>query len=407
MSAQYSQLQILPRGAVLEISVSIENKSRQIWTPENFFLGWQFYDPNSNVFIEEGAWTPVSADIPPGATATFNVAIPVPSDSGGYEIYLSHIQPPSTWSFARGERFVHIVVEAIDGQLRILEHEVTTVRSLRWRRMWKALPKLIASPIRTLIQNRRLIRSMARRDILARYRGSFGDVFWTVLNPLLLMSTYFFVFGIVLQTRFGPDQSRTGFALYFLAGMLPWLAFSEPVGRAAFVILEHRNFVKKLVFPLDTLPVNQVVSGLVTELFGAAVFVVGLLIVRHTLPATVLWLPVLIIPQLLFTLGICWFLAALGVYMRDLGQIMALVLTLWFFITPICYPESNKLSPAISAVMRQNPLYLLVRMYREVFLEGRAPELYPLAKLWAIALVLFFLGHVWFYRLRKSFADVI
>ena len=90
---------------------------------------------------------------------------------------------------------------------------------------------------------------MARRDVLARYRGSFGDVFWTVLNPLLLMGTYFFVFGIVLQTRFGPDASRTGFALYFLAGMLPWLAFSEPVGRSPHVIWEHRNFVKKLVFP--------------------------------------------------------------------------------------------------------------------------------------------------------------
>jgi lipopolysaccharide transport system permease protein len=288
-----------------------------------------------------------------------------------------------------------------------LEHEITTARSLRWRRMWAALPKLVASPVRTVVQNRRLIRSMARRDILARYRGSFGDVFWTVLNPLLLMATYFFVFGIILQTRFGADQSRTGFALYFLAGMLPWLAFSEPVGRAAYVILEHRNFVKKLVFPLDTLPVNQVVSGLVTELFGAAVFVAALLVVRHTLPPTVLWLPVLVIPQLLFTLGVCWFLAALGVYMRDLGQIMALVLTLWFFITPICYPESAKLSPAIAAVMRQNPLYILVRLYREVFLEGRAPELYPLVKLWAIALVLFFLGHLWFYRLRKSFADVI
>ena len=125
---------------------------------------------------------------------------------------------------------------------------------------------------------------MARRDILARYRGSFGDVFWTVLNPLLLMATYFFVFGMVLRTRFGPDQSRTGFALYFLAGMLPWLAFSEPVGRAAYVILEHRNFVKKLVFPLDTLPVNQVVSGLVTELFGAGVFVAALLIIRHAVP---------------------------------------------------------------------------------------------------------------------------
>jgi lipopolysaccharide transport system permease protein len=400
-------VQLRVQATVLEISVVVENNSRHTWTPDNFSLGWQLYDPRSSVFIEEGAWTPVAADVPPGASARFDIAIPFLPDSGEYEVYLSPIQQPDGWGYARGERFLRVGVEAREGQLRILAHEITTVRSLRWRRMWAALPKLVASPVRTVVQNRRLIRSMARRDILARYRGSFGDVFWTVLNPLLLMATYFFVFGIVLQTRFGPDQSRTSFALYFLAGMLPWLAFSEPVGRAAYVILDHRNFVKKLVFPLDTLPVNQVVSGLVTELFGAAVFIAGLLIVRHAVPATVLWLPVLVIPQLLFTLGVCWFLAALGVYMRDLGQIMALVLTLWFFITPICYPESAKLSPAISAVMRQNPLYILVRLYREVFLEGRAPELYPLLKLWVIALVLFFLGHVWFYRLRKSFADVI
>jgi lipopolysaccharide transport system permease protein len=401
------KVQLRVQAATLEISVVVENKSRQTWTPDNFSLGWQLYDPRSSVFIEEGAWTPVAADVPPGSSAQFDIAIPFQPDSGSYEVYLSPIQKPGGWGYARGERFLRIGVEAVDGRLRILENEITTVRSLRWRRMWAALPKLIASPVRTVVQNHRLIRSMARRDILARYRGSFGDVFWTVLNPLLLMATYFFVFGIVLQTRFGPDQSRTSFALYFLAGMLPWLAFSEPAGRAAYVILEHRNFVKKLVFPLDTLPVNQVVSGLVTELFGAAVFVTGLLIVRHTVPATVLWLPVLIIPQLLFTLGVCWFLAALGVYMRDLGQIMALVLTLWFFITPICYPESAKLSPVISAVMRENPLYVLVRGYRAVFLEGHAPELFPLLKLWAIALALFFLGHVWFYRLRKSFADVI
>jgi lipopolysaccharide transport system permease protein len=407
MSATYRDVKLRVQGALLEISAVVENKSRQTWTPGNFSLGWQLYDPQTSLFIEEGAWTPVPADVPPDSSAQFDIAIPFPPDSGAYEVYLSPIQPPNGWAYARGEPFLRIAVETVDGQLRILKHEMTTLRWLRWRRMWVALPKLIASPVRTVVQNHRLIRSMARRDILARYRGSFGDVFWTILNPLLLMSTYFFVFGIILQTRFGPDQSRTGFALYFLAGMLPWLAFSEPVGRAASVILEHRNFVKKLVFPLDTLPVNQVVSGLVTELFGAAVFVAGLLIVRHAVPATVLWLPVLIIPQLLFTLGVCWFLAALGVYMRDLGQIMALVLTLWFFITPICYPESAKLSPAISAVMRQNPLYVLVRGYRAVFLEGHAPELFPLLKLWAIALALFFLGHVWFYRLRKSFPDVI
>jgi lipopolysaccharide transport system permease protein len=391
-------------GAELRISVTLENRSRQVWTPENFSLGWQLYDPQSKVFIEEGAWTPVSTDVPPDSTAKFEIVIPLQPDSGSYEVYVSPIQTPSGWSYDRGERFLRVNVSAENSQLQILGQEITTVRSLRWRRFFRALPKLIAAPVRAIAQNHRLIRSMARRDILARYRGSFGDVFWTVLNPLLLMATYFFVFGVVLRR---PDQSRSAFALYFLAGMLPWLAFSEPVGRAAFVILEYRNFVKKLVFPLDTLPVNQVVSGLVTELFGAGIFVAALLIIRHAVPAAVLWLPVLLIPQLLFTLGICWFLAALGVYMRDLGQIMALVLTIWFFITPICYPESTSLSPAIAALMRQNPLYILVREYREVFLEGHAPEIYPLVKLWVIGLVLFFFGHVWFYRLRKSFADVI
>jgi lipopolysaccharide transport system permease protein len=402
----YRDVRVQARGSVLEASLSIENKSRQTWTNQNFSLGWQFFDPQSNRFLEEGAWTPVAGDVAPGEAARFELSIPMP-DAGAYEIYVSHIQPPAGWAYARGEPFLRILVQASEGGLQVVAQEMATLRSLRWRRIRAALPRLFASPVRTIAQNHRLIRSMARRDILARYRGSFGDFFWTILNPLLLMATYFFVFGIVLQNRYGADQSRTGFALYFIAGMLPWLAFSEPVGRAASVILEHRNFVKKLVFPLDTLPVNHVLAGLVTELFGAGVFIAALLIIRHTVPAAVLWLPVLLVPQLLFTLGLCWFLAALGVYMRDLGQIMALVLTIWFFITPICYQESTNLSPAVLAVMRQNPLYTLVRGYRAVFLEGHAPELLPLVKLWVIALALFFLGHVWFYRLRKSFADVI
>jgi len=406
VSMTYRDVRVQARGSVLEASLSIENKSRQTWTNQNFSLGWQFFDPQSNRFLEEGAWTPVAGDVAPGEAARFELSIPVP-DAGAYEIYVSHIQPPASWAYARGEPFLRILVEASEGGLEVVAQEMATLRSLRWRRIRAALPRLFASPVRTIAQNHRLIRSMARRDILARYRGSFGDFFWTILNPLLLMATYFFVFGIVLQNRYGADQSRTGFALYFIAGMLPWLAFSEPVGRAASVILEHRNFVKKLVFPLDTLPVNHVLAGLVTELFGAGVFIAALLIIRHTVPAAVLWLPVLLVPQLLFTLGLCWFLAALGVYMRDLGQIMALVLTIWFFITPICYQESTNLSPAVLAVMRQNPLYTLVRGYRAVFLEGHAPELLPLVKLWVIALALFFLGHVWFYRLRKSFADVI
>ena len=247
---------------------------------------------------------------------------------------------------------------------------------------------------------------MVRRDILARYRGSAGDVVWTILNPLLLMATYFFVFGVVLQTRFGADNSSTGFVLYFLAGMLPWLAFSEPAGRAPHVVLEHRNFVKKLIFPLETLPVNQVVSGFVTELFALAVFLVVLLVLRGAIPLTVVWLPLLMIPQLLFTLGLCWFLAALGAYLRDLSQIMGFVLTLWFFVTPICYPET-KLPAAAAAILGKNPLYVLVRGYRAIFLEHSAPAAGPLLKLWIVAAIAFLVGHACFYKLRKTFADVI
>ena len=406
MNVEYRDIQLRPLPDSLEVRVVLENKSREAWTPENFSLGWQFFDPETNFFILEGAWAPVPREVPPGQPVTFELLIPFPPETGGYQIYVSPIQQPGGWAYRRGEPFLRIVTQASDGEIRVLDQEIATPRKLRLRRMRSALPKFFAAPIRSILENYRLIRSMARRDILARYRGSFGDVFWTILNPLLLMGTYFFVFGVVLRSRFGADRSSTGFALYFLAGMLPWLAFSEPAGRAPHVVLEHRNFVKKLIFPLETLPVNQVVAGLVTELFAAAVFVTALLIIRGSVPASVLWLPVLLAPQLLFTLGVCWFLAALGAFVRDLGQIMGFVLTLWFFITPICYSEAQLPGSAL-AILRKNPMFVLVRGYRAIFLEGHSPELLPLVKLWMLALAVFFLGHAWFYKLRKSFADVI
>ena len=345
--------------------------------------------------------------MPPGQTVSFELLIPFPPEAGGYQIYISPIQQPEGWAYRRGLPFLRIVAEASDGEVRVLDHEIATAAGLRLRRMRSALPKFFAAPVRSIQENHRLIRSMARRDILARYRGSFGDVFWTVLNPLLLMATYFFVFGVVLHSRFSAtDRSSTGFALYFLAGMLPWLAFSEPAGRAPHVVLEHRNFVKKLIFPLETLPVNQVVAGLVTEMFAAGVFLVALLVIRGAVPATVVWLPVLLIPQLLFTLGVCWFLAGLGVFVRDLGQIMGFLLTLWFFVTPICYSEANLPASAL-LILRKNPMYVLVHGYRAILLEHHPPELLPLVKLWMVAIAIFFLGHAWFYKLRKSFADVI
>ncbi len=266
----------------------------------------------------------------------------------------------------------------------------------------RSVGRAFSYPALTVWRNQRLIRTMVRRDILGRYRGSFGGSFWTVINPLLLMGTYFFVFGVVLKR---PEESRTDFALYFLAGMLPWLAFSESVGRSPSVMLEHRNFVKKLVFAVETLPVNLVISGLVSEAFAVVLYCIFLGAIRHGLPLTILWLPALILPQVLFTAGICWFLAALGVFVRDLGQIISYMLTVWFFITPICYREDALRAHA--PWMAKNPITVLVRGYRAIFLYDQAPQFGPLWKLWVLGLVFAVLGHAWFYKLRKSFADVI
>ena len=409
MDATYREFRVEPCGDSLAIHIALENRSGVAWKAESAAIGWQLFDPETDRFITEGHWTPIPQNTAPGATVRIDLTIALPPEPGGWRIFVSPIDAATGWAYARNQPFLVIDAEVVGSTASVLGSEVTTIRTLRRRNLMRAIPRVFLAPLRTIGLNHRLIRSMARRDILARYRGSFGDVLWTVLNPLLLMTTYFFVFGVVLRTRFGADQSSTGFALYFLAGMLPWLAFSEAAGRAPHVILEHRNFVKKLIFPLETLPVNQVLSGLVTELFALTLFLIVLIPLRGSVPGTAIWLPVLLIPQLLFTLGFSWLIAALGVFFRDLGQIMGFVLTLWFFMSPICYPEASLTSlpwPALP-FLSQNPFYILVRAYRAILLDHHPPEFMPLLKLYVLAIVVFLIGHTVFYKLRKSFADVI
>jgi lipopolysaccharide transport system permease protein len=395
MKAAWSEVRTAASGLKLTVDLALASQAG--------FIGWQFYDPDTNRFIQEGEWTPAAA----GGTS---LIIEFPPEPGGYRIYLSTVSAEEGWSYMRGEPFVvvdAVVDAAVNGPaVRVLSHEVCTLRRLRWRALRRAVPKLFTVPVASLWRNRMLLRSMVKRDILTRYRGSMGDVFWTVLNPLLLMLTYFFVFGVVLRTKFGADQSRSAYVLYFLAGMLPWLAFSEAAGRAPYIILEHRNWVKRLVFPLETLPAIPVISGMVTEVFAVAIFVTVLFALHGHVPLTAFWLPALVIPQILFTVGLAWFLAALAVYMRDLGQINGFLLTMWFFLTPICYPVTA-MPQGYMWLLGKNPMFVLVQAYRDVLLDGHSPSALPLVKLWILALVVFFAGHAWFYKLRKTFADII
>jgi lipopolysaccharide transport system permease protein len=394
-------------GRSLTASFEMCNLSANAWRPaEGFGVGYHVFDPVTDTLVVDGPRTAPAVDIPSGEANRFELHVELPPEPGRYRVFLSGVQEGSHWFYERGAEFLLVDAAVEEGSAVVERFRIATRSTVRREQVLRSVRRAFTLPFKSIIRNRNLIRTMVRRDVLGRYRGSFGGAFWTVLNPLILMLTYFFVFGVVLRTKFPNDPSRAGFALYFLAGMLPWLAFSEAAGRAPAVMLEHRNFVKKLVFPVETLPINLVAAGLVSEVFGVALFLLGSYLARGYVPASIVWVPVLLVPQILLTAGICWFLSALGVFVRDLAQINGFLLTLWFFLTPICYPEGS-LPGAAQRILSKNPMFVLVRGYRAAVLEGRAPDPHSYWKLCAAAAVVFILGHAWFYKLRKSFADII
>jgi lipopolysaccharide transport system permease protein len=409
MSVRYGQpeVEMDAAGCRALVRCDLRNDSLETWRPaEGMAVSYHLFDAESETLIEDGPRLLLPRDVAPGETIAIAVAVNFPAENGAYQARLSLMREDVCWYYDRGWPFLEVTASVREGIGRLERVRVSTRGRLSREHALRAIGRAFVYPPRTLWRNRSLIRVMVRRDILGRYRGSFAGSLWTVINPLLLMLTYYFVFGMVLRTRFPNDRSNSGFVLYFLAGMLPWLAFSEAAGRAPTVLLEHRNFVKKLVFAVETLPANLVVSGLVSECFAVLLFCAFLLALRHHLPPTVLWLPVLLVPQVLFTAGVSWFLAALGAVVRDLGQFIGFLLTIWFFVTPICYPEDSLPSSA-RGLFSKNPIYVLVRGYRAIFLENHAPAFAPLWKLWLLAAIVFVAGFAWFYKLRRSFADML
>ncbi len=410
MNAGFQLAEVGIEGAKLTVQCEIVNRTRESWVPENgWAAGYHLFDEPTGTLVVDGARTPLA--LAASESRKLSMEIALPPEPGEYNIYVSLMREHVAWFYDQGWPFLLINVSVDDnGGPKLLGWRIADKRAVARRRMKRGILRAFSLPLQSIWRNRNLIRTLVRRDVLSRYSGSFGGAFWTVLNPLLLMLTYFFVFGLVLKSRFvASDTSRSGYAINFIAGMLPWLAFSEAVGRSPFIMVEHRGFIKKLVFPVETLPVNLVASGLVTEFFGVLLFALALILVRGGVPATALYLPALVIPQILLTAGVCWFLAALGVFVRDLAQINGYLLTVWFFLTPICYPETSlsSLPPFALRLLTKNPIYVLVHAYRSILLESKAPDWTALAWLTAASLVVFFLGHAWFYKLRKSFADLI
>ena len=406
MSVEFRNPDVLLETSALHIVGEIVNLSAEAWLPEDgWALGYHLFDDPTGTLVVDGERTPLHVD--PRGKRRFEMTVATPPEPGEYSVYVSPMREHVAWYYDRGWPFLLIGFEVRDDGSTVLRRwRVTEKRAVRSRRMVRSVGRAFWLPFASIWKNRGLIRTLVRRDVLGRYTGSFGGAFWTVLNPLLMMLTYFFVFGVVMKTHIGNDKSLTAFALYFLAGMLPWLAFNEAVARAPFILLEHRNFIKKLVFPVETLPVNVVMAGLVTEFFGMILFALALVLIRGRVPWTLVYLPLVIVPQVMLTAGLAWFLAALGVFVRDLGQIIGYLLTVLMFVTPIFYPE-NALPPFAAAIQTFNPMFALVHSYRAVLLDAAAPDWQSLGWLALAAATMFLLGHAWFYKLRKSFADLI
>ena len=261
-------------------------------------------------------------------------------------------------------------------------------------------------PLAELPRRLDLIRPLARRMVASRYRGSALGVAWAVLTPLVTIGVFTFLFAGVFRARFTPQGSPWEYALYLFCGLLPWTAFQESAQQSAVVVVAHTNLVKRVVFPLEILPVAQALAALAGQAMGTLALVAAAVVLRGELHATLLWLPVLVVPQLLLTLGASWFVASLGVFVRDTAQALGLVLTAWMYLTPIIYPEQavpERFRPALAL----NPFTPLVRGYRRAVLEGAAPDLPGLAYAAAVGLAAFLLGYWFFARTRRNFADVL
>ena len=263
---------------------------------------------------------------------------------------------------------------------------------------------------RTLWRHRQLIGQLVKRNLLVKYRGSVLGILWSLLMPLIMLAVYTFAFGVVLQAKWGGggDESKVRFALMLFCGLLLFNIFAETATACAAIVVAHANYVKKVVFPLEILPVVALGTALVQGLISSVVLLAGILLFEHRVPPTIGYFPLTFIPLLLLCLGLGWFLASLGVYVRDVGQAIAVVMQILIFMTPIFYTVGAlKDHPELQFAMRLNPLTIVVENARLTVMRDQPPEWLWLGIVTGVSVVLMQLGYAWFMKTKRGFADVL
>jgi len=258
---------------------------------------------------------------------------------------------------------------------------------------------------------RELVGEFTRRNIELRHRGSRLGALWALINPLTMLGLYFVIFGVIYNTRFGVIKNETGYdcLLAMFLGLSLFHAFSETLSWAPSLIASNPNYVKKVVFPLEVLPVSYVGSAAFHLAVSLVLVLGGSIFSTAGLSWHALWLPVLVLPLLLLSLGTAWLLAAVGVFVRDIGQLSAFAVTVLLFASAIMFPANmiGAKSPELWLVLRFNPVLQIVDLTRHTVLWHEPLEWQKLGYVYAVAAAVLLLGAAFFSVLRKSFAEVI
>lgn len=258
------------------------------------------------------------------------------------------------------------------------------------------------------IRNRELLREMVRRDVVGRYRGSVLGLLWSFLHPVVMLAVFTFVFSEIFKARWGggTGDSKADFALVLFVGLIVHGLFAECLNRAPSLIVGNASYVKRVVFPLEIMPWVAVGATLFHAAVSVLVWSLFYLAVHGTLHPTMLLLPIIIAPLALFALGCAWFLASLGVFLRDVGQTTGIITSVLLFLSPVFYPASALPGP-YRQLLALSPLTVPIELARDVMVAGRSPDWTALAAYSAVAVGVAVLGLAWFRKTRSAFADVL
>lgn len=261
--------------------------------------------------------------------------------------------------------------------------------------------------MRNLYRIRFMLKAMALRELKATYVGSFFGFFWAVLNPLCQIAIYGVVFGFFLKGTVPPEYGTESFFLYLVAGLIPWQFFAQTIGASSNVLLAYGNLVKRAVgFPCEVLPIVTVISNTVSQLVSIALLYAIVIAFTRTVSLNMLLVLVYLLFAVIICVGIGWMLSSLTVFLRDIPQVIGLVLTGMFFFTPICYPPS--IVPAkILFIMKLNPLYHVIEGYRLACLTGRSLPALDFAYLTISSILIAAMGGMLFRKLKPEFAEVM